>query len=173
MMKRKILAAVIPALLAAATANAAEIYNKDGNKLDLYGKAVGRHVWTTTGDSKNADQTYAQIGFKGETQINTDLTGFGQWEYRTKADRAEGDAIAILRVNAVVVLIFTLILDTERETVHQTKEVRVTVGQQTASTAGHVVISIGAAPGFAGEVGGHIGIGFNIVNDTVVTTIID
>ncbi|ENJ4423587.1 phosphoporin PhoE, partial [Salmonella enterica] len=46
MMKRKILAAVIPALLAAATANAAEIYNKDGNKLDLYGKAVGRHVWT-------------------------------------------------------------------------------------------------------------------------------
>lgn len=55
-------------------------------------------------------------------------------------------AIAILRVNAVVVLIFTLILDTERETVHQTKEVRVTVGQQTASTAGHVVISIGAAP---------------------------
>lgn len=90
-MKRKILAAVIPALLAAATANAAEIYNKDGNKLDLYGKAVGRHVWTTTGDSKNADQTYAQIGFKGETQINTDLTGFGQWEYRTKADRAEGE----------------------------------------------------------------------------------
>ncbi|MDI4724661.1 hypothetical protein MJL06_17970, partial [Salmonella enterica subsp. enterica serovar Montevideo] len=51
MMKRKILAAVIPALLAAATANAAEIYNKDGNKLDLYGKAVGRHVWTTRGDS--------------------------------------------------------------------------------------------------------------------------
>lgn len=42
-------------------------------------------------DSKNADQTYAQIGFKGETQINTDLTGFGQWEYRTKADRAEGE----------------------------------------------------------------------------------
>ncbi len=69
MMKRKILAAVIPALLAAATANAAEIYNKDGNKLDLYGKAVGRHVWTTTGDSKNADQTYAQIGLKGKRRL--------------------------------------------------------------------------------------------------------
>ncbi|MBE8397965.1 porin, partial [Leptospira borgpetersenii serovar Hardjo-bovis] len=67
------------------------IYNKDGNKLDLYGKAVGRHVWTTTGDSKNAVQTYAQIGFKGEMQINTDLTGFVQWEYRTTADRAEGE----------------------------------------------------------------------------------
>lgn len=32
----------------------------------------------------------AQIGFKEETQINTDLTGFGQWEYRTKTDRTEG-----------------------------------------------------------------------------------
>ncbi|EQA4281402.1 porin OmpF [Cronobacter dublinensis] len=92
MMKRNILAVVIPALLVAGAANAAEIYNKDGNKLDLYGKAVGRHVWTTTGDkSSNGDATYAQIGFKGETQINSDLTGFGQWEYRTKADRAEGE----------------------------------------------------------------------------------
>lgn len=69
MMKRKILAAVIPALLAAATANAAEIYNKDGNKLDLYGKAVGRHVWTTTGDSKNADQTYPRLVLKGKRRL--------------------------------------------------------------------------------------------------------
>lgn len=38
MMKRKILAAVIPALLVAGAANAAEIYNKNGNKLDFYGK---------------------------------------------------------------------------------------------------------------------------------------
>ncbi|SWM10318.1 outer membrane protein N [Klebsiella pneumoniae] len=37
-MKRKVLALVIPALLAAGAAHAAEIYNKDGNKLDLYGK---------------------------------------------------------------------------------------------------------------------------------------
>ena len=44
MMKRNILAVVIPALLAAGAANAAEIYNKDGNKLDLYGKVdeIGR-----------------------------------------------------------------------------------------------------------------------------------
>ncbi|XNN30338.1 porin [Escherichia coli] len=24
---------------------------------------------------------YARLGFKGETQINSDLTGYGQWEY--------------------------------------------------------------------------------------------
>ena len=46
MMKRNILAVVIPALLVAGAANAAEIYNKNGNKLDFYGKMVGEHVST-------------------------------------------------------------------------------------------------------------------------------
>lgn len=40
-MKRKVLALMIPALLMAGAANAAEVYNKDGNKLDLYGKVDG------------------------------------------------------------------------------------------------------------------------------------
>ncbi|MEQ7111566.1 porin, partial [Enterobacter cloacae] len=37
-MKRKVLAILVPALLMAGAANAAEMYNKDGNKVDLYGK---------------------------------------------------------------------------------------------------------------------------------------
>lgn len=48
MMKRNILAVIVPALLVAGTANAAEIYNKDGNKVDLYGKAVGLHYFRVT-----------------------------------------------------------------------------------------------------------------------------
>ncbi len=76
MMKRNILAVVIPALLVAGAANAAEIYNKNGNKLDLYGKVVGEHDFVTSGDNTDSsDATYAQIGFKGETQINDQLTG--------------------------------------------------------------------------------------------------
>lgn len=47
MMKRNILAVVIPALLVAGAANAAEVYNKDGNKLDIYGKTVGLHYFLT------------------------------------------------------------------------------------------------------------------------------
>lgn len=90
MMKRNILAVVIPALLVAGAANAAEIYNKNGNKLDFYGKAVGEHIWTTNGDTSNEDTTYARIGFKGETQINDQLVGYGQWEYNMDASNAEG-----------------------------------------------------------------------------------
>ena len=46
-MKSKVLALLIPALLAAGAAHAAEVYNKDGNKLDLYGKVDGLHNGNT------------------------------------------------------------------------------------------------------------------------------
>ncbi|EBT8409907.1 porin OmpC [Salmonella enterica] len=89
-MKRKVLALVIPALLAAGAAHAAEVYNKDGNKLDLYGKVDGLHYFSDNGGS-DGDQTYVRFGFKGETQINDQLTGYGQWEYNVQANTTEGE----------------------------------------------------------------------------------
>ncbi|PHM22871.1 porin [Xenorhabdus ehlersii] len=89
-MKRNILAVVIPALLAAGTANAAEIFNKDGNKLDLYGKVDVRHQIADKRSGEDGDASYARIGIKGETQINDQLTGFGRWEYNLKAHTEEG-----------------------------------------------------------------------------------
>ena len=88
-MKRKVLAFLVPALLMAGAANAAEMYNKNGNKVDLYGKVDARHTFSDNpGD--DGDETYVQIGFKGETQITNDLTGYGQWEYKTYANDTEG-----------------------------------------------------------------------------------
>lgn len=105
MMKRNILAVIIPALLVAGSVNAAEIYNKDGNKLDLYGKVVGERGFNTQDSGKgdgskkgSSDASYAQIGFKGETQINSDLVGFGRWEYRAKASKAEGNQDNVTRL---------------------------------------------------------------------------
>ncbi|MGO2259553.1 MAG: porin OmpC [Hafnia alvei] len=88
MMKRNILAVVIPALLAAGAANAAEVYNKDGNKLDLYGKVDGLHYFSDDKGS-DGDQSYARFGFKGETQISDQLAGYGQWEYNIKVNNTE------------------------------------------------------------------------------------
>ena len=87
-MNRKVLALVIPALLAAGAAHAAEVYNKDGNKLDLYGKVDGLHYFSDD-SSKDGDQSYVRLGFKGETQINDQLTGYGQWEYNVQANNTE------------------------------------------------------------------------------------
>ncbi|UJR56613.1 porin [Dickeya zeae MS1] len=87
-MKRNILAVVIPALLAAGAANAAEVYNKDGNKLDLNGKIDGLHYFSKdTGNS--GDKTYARLGFLGETKINSDLTGYGRFETQFNAKNSE------------------------------------------------------------------------------------
>lgn len=89
-MKRNILAVVIPALLVAGTANAAEIFNKDGNKLDLYGKVDVRHQLADKRSGEDGDASYARIGIKGETQITDQLTGFGRWEYNLRAHTEEG-----------------------------------------------------------------------------------
>lgn len=89
MMKRNILAVVIPALLAAGAVNAAEVYNKDGNKLDLYGKVTAKHLFSDNHD-ENGDKSYARLGFKGETQITSDVTGYGRYEAEFAANNTEG-----------------------------------------------------------------------------------
>ncbi|AGE94599.1 porin OmpC [Citrobacter farmeri] len=89
-MKLKLVAVAVTSLLAAGVVNAAEVYNKDGNKLDLYGKVTALHYFSDN-DGDDGDKTYARLGFKGETQINDQLTGFGQWEYEFKGNNTESD----------------------------------------------------------------------------------
>ncbi|OBU04160.1 porin [Morganella psychrotolerans] len=92
-MKRNILAVVIPALLVAGAANAAEIYNKDGNKVDLYGKVDVRHMFAKSDDNgakEDGDDSRVRFGIKGETQITDQLTGFGRFENEIKTNGTEG-----------------------------------------------------------------------------------
>lgn len=84
---RKIITVAL--LISTSSTYGAEIFNKDGNKLDLYGSIRARHYFS---DNKkvDGDATYVRLGFKGETQINNDLTGFGQWEYNFQGNNSEG-----------------------------------------------------------------------------------
>lgn len=91
MMKRNILAMVIPALLAAGAANAAEVYNKDGNKLDVYGKVDVRHYFANSESGEDGDDSRVRLGVKGDTQITDQLTGFGRFEWETKTNKTEGN----------------------------------------------------------------------------------
>ncbi|WP_272516447.1 MULTISPECIES: porin [unclassified Providencia] len=96
MMKRNILAMVIPALLAAGAANAAEVYNKDGNKLDVYGKVDVRHYFadgkgSNGTKSEDGDDSRVRLGLKGDTQITDQLTGFGRFEWETKTNKTENN----------------------------------------------------------------------------------
>lgn len=89
-MKIKALALLVPALMMAGAVNAAEIINKDSNKVDLSGKIDARHTFSdNTGD--DGDETNFTLDLKGETQITPDLIGFGGWEYKTYANDAESN----------------------------------------------------------------------------------
>ncbi|WP_313278453.1 porin OmpC, partial [Kosakonia cowanii] len=90
-MKVKVLSLLVPALLVAGAANAAEVYNKDGNKLDLYGKVDGLHYFSDDNGS-DGDKSYVRFGFKGETQVNDQVTGYGQWEYNVQANSSENES---------------------------------------------------------------------------------
>ena len=47
-------------------------------------------VCTTSKDKDNdGDKTYVRFGFKGETQITDQLTGYGQWEYNVQSNHSE------------------------------------------------------------------------------------
>lgn len=91
-------AAVIVSMLSVSgLAHAAEIYNHDGNKLDLNLKADGLHYFSKD-KSADGDQSYIRFGFRGETQINDKLTGYGQWEYQVMANTPETQNDAYTRL---------------------------------------------------------------------------
>ncbi|ATM78582.1 porin OmpC [Serratia fonticola] len=95
-MKLRVLSLMVPALLMVGNAGAAEIYNKDGNKLDLYGLVDGLHYFSDN-NSVDGDQSYIRMGLRGETQINDQLTGYGTWEYQVNVNTPESENNAFTR----------------------------------------------------------------------------
>ncbi|WP_413492514.1 porin [Morganella psychrotolerans] len=95
-MKKTLLAVLVPLVALSGAASAAEVYNKDGNKLDLYGKVDVRHLFSSNDNNSNAgsqdgDDSRFRIGIKGETQITDQLTGFGRFENEIKTNGTEGE----------------------------------------------------------------------------------
>lgn len=90
-MKLNKISVVIAGVLLSTAAHAAEIYNKDGNKLDLYGLVSGEHYFSDN-SGWDGDQTYVRLGFRGETQISDSITGYGQWQMHVNAATAESES---------------------------------------------------------------------------------
>ena len=87
-MKRNLLAIAIPALLVAAGANASiEVWNKDGNKVDFYGRVKAANNITDRGQKGEGDDTSARLGMSGQTQITDSVVGYGRWEYEADAGK--------------------------------------------------------------------------------------
>ncbi|WP_336749718.1 porin [Pantoea vagans] len=78
-------------LLLPSISYSAVVYNKDGNLFDLYGKLVAKEIYVEDSSHTRKEAGFGSIGFKGQTQISSNLTGFGQWEYRAYTNAAEDD----------------------------------------------------------------------------------
>ncbi len=77
MKKVVVLSAVAAAVMMAGAANAAEIYNKDGNKLDLYGNAaVAEFDWHFTAVRRDNGQTQHTTGRESQVWAKIPNTGW-------------------------------------------------------------------------------------------------
>ncbi|RJG42227.1 porin [Motilimonas pumila] len=88
-MKKTILAAMVPALLATGTVNAAELYrSENGSVLNMYGRIeanfVNQDIYDANGDkdSETDGSVYARLGFNGRQLITADTAVIGQAQYQ-------------------------------------------------------------------------------------------
>ena len=98
-MKKTLIALAVPALLVASAANAATVYEKDGQKFDVTGRAQvnlydkeGAHI---IGRDKTATRNTlvgsGRIGLKGSTAINSQVAAFGRGEWQVNAENSQYD----------------------------------------------------------------------------------
>ena len=89
MMKSFVRTCIVGTLFISGVSHSAEIFNKDGNKLDLYGKVQGEH-YLSDNDSLGGDQSYMRFGFRGHTTVNDLITRYGQREYPAQLNNCAG-----------------------------------------------------------------------------------
>lgn len=94
MINHKSLAILIPMLLATSNgANALDIFNKNGNKLELYGSINPNHAlshdFLSTKITSHKDDTNAILGLSGEINISDELLSYATIEYKTDLSEPE------------------------------------------------------------------------------------
>jgi outer membrane protein N len=89
-MKKTLLAIAIPALFAASAVNAATVYEKDGQKFDVYGRAqVNIYNDAAAGSNDNTLEGYGRIGLRGTTVITDKVAGFARGEWQIDSENSD------------------------------------------------------------------------------------
>ncbi|URJ28296.1 porin [Candidatus Blochmannia vicinus (nom. nud.)] len=88
-MKLRCFTSLVATMVMASTAGAAEIYNNDGNILNIFGSIIGGHYFSRE-HTKNGDNSFLRYGFSGKTYVNDKIVGFGMWEHEISLKNIEG-----------------------------------------------------------------------------------
>ncbi|WP_316677843.1 porin [uncultured Tolumonas sp.] len=84
----KLCCLTILSILTTSATNAAIVYDKDGNTVDVSGKLIAKGKYAFSGDNSHKDAGFAGVNVNGQTKIDDDLTGYGFWEYRAYQNTA-------------------------------------------------------------------------------------
>ena len=87
-MKFNALTIAISSLLLAGTAQAATVYEKDGNKLDITGFMKGMY-YGSDNLGQEGDRSFARVNVKGWTELGGGWTAFGRLEKELSANQSE------------------------------------------------------------------------------------
>ena len=89
-MKKTLIALAVPALLVASAANAATVYEKDGQKFDVYGRAqTNIYNDVAAGSSDTTLEGSGRIGLRGTTAINDKVSGFARGEWQISSENSD------------------------------------------------------------------------------------
>ncbi|CAL4322213.1 Outer membrane porin F [Buchnera aphidicola (Chaitophorus populicola)] len=88
MMKRNFLAVLMPLFLSSSAVNAMEIYNKNGNKIDIYGELNPLYFYSHSNDpfllNSLGNYTNFTFGLSSKSDINKFISGYFSFEYKPK-----------------------------------------------------------------------------------------
>ncbi|MCW5197783.1 porin [Buchnera aphidicola] len=88
MIKRNFLAVLMPLFLSSSAVNAMEIYNKNGNKVNIYGELNPLYFYSHSNDpfllNSLGNYTQFKFGLYSRSDINQFLSGYFSFEYKPK-----------------------------------------------------------------------------------------
>ncbi|MFM5303462.1 porin [Aeromonas caviae] len=91
-MKKTALTMAISSLLLAGGAQAANVYDQNGTKLDIGGRVNGMY-YGTDDNATEGDASYLRLHIAGETKVNEELTAFGFAEYNLPVSGSDNDEL--------------------------------------------------------------------------------
>lgn len=93
-MKKTALTMAISSVLLAGGAQAATVYDQNGTKLEIGGRAQGMY-YGTDDNGTEGDQSYFRLHVAGETKIDNELTAFGFAEYNLPVSGSDNDELRL------------------------------------------------------------------------------
>lgn len=88
MMKKRIITFLFFFSACSGTSYSAVIYQKDGNKLDLYGRVNGL-MYSGRNSAKEGDHSFVRFGFKGNAALSGNMEGYGRLEVQKNTNQPE------------------------------------------------------------------------------------